>query len=202
MYSRNLNEKKIKNNLEIRKEILIEIIKYIKLKPMFNKLQIFNFENYEIEKNDKYIYNCDLYIYLDSNDRVIHQEFHIHDRIPKNLNEDKEQKVMLNIEDCTLNEDGSFIRRTTKKEGYEEIFKNYKGKIGGGLTIVSLIGAICSGIFFPPILPVSLLSMAGGAFLWNKDRVEKEELKKRTEEIMINEKIIDLIKKELEKYKK
>ena len=202
MYSRNLNEKKIKNNLEIRKEILIEIIKYIKLKPMFNKLQIFNFENYEIEKNDKYIYYCYLYIYLDYNNNIIHQEFHIYNRILKTLAIDKEQKVKLNIEDCIVNEKGFIIKRTTKKEGIKEIFNNYKGEIGGGLTIISLIGAICSSIFFPPALPVSLLSMAGGAFLWNKNRLDEEEDKKRTEEMLINEKINELIQNELKIFDK
>ena len=200
MYTRNLNEKKIKNNLDIRKELVEEIIKYIKLSPMFNKLQIFNFENYEIEKNDKYLYNCDLYIYRDSYNKIIHQEFHIHERIPKNLGKDKEHKVQLNTEDCAINEDGIIIKRSTKKEGIKEIFNNYKGEIGGGLTILSLIGAVCSSIFFPPVLPVSLLSMAGGAFIWNKNRVDKEEDRRKTEEIMINEKINELILKELKKF--
>ena len=37
MYTRNENKKKIKNNFEIRKELIEEIIKYIKLSLMFNK---------------------------------------------------------------------------------------------------------------------------------------------------------------------
>ena len=198
--NRNLNEERIKNNLEIRKEIVGEIIKYTKLKPMFNKLQIFNFENYEIEKNDKYLYNCDLFIYLDSNNKIIHQEFHIRDRILKNSEENREQKVKLNIEDCTVNEEGNLIKRTTKKEGIKEIFDNYQGEIGGGLTILSLIGVVCSGFFFTLGIPVSLISMAGGVFLWNQNRVNKEEDKKRTEEILMKEQIIELIKDELKKF--
>jgi len=59
IYSRKLNEEKIKKNLEIRIEMISEISKYIKLKPMFNKLQIFNFENNEIEKNDEFLYDCE-----------------------------------------------------------------------------------------------------------------------------------------------
>ena len=201
IYNRKLNEQKIKNNLEIRKEIISEIIKYIKLNPMFNKLQIFNFKNYEIEKNDKFLYNCDLYLYLDSNDKIIHQEFHIKERIPKNLSKDKEQIVNLNIEDCIVNEEGKIIKRTTKKEGFEELIKNYQGTIGGSITIISIVGII-SGVFLTPLLPISILSAAGGLFLWNKDRIEKEENKKKTEEIMINEKIIDLIRNELNKFPK
>ena len=110
--------------------MISEISKYIKLKPMFNKLQIFNFENYEIEKNDEFLYDCELYIYLDYNDKIIHQEFHIKNRIPKNLGKNKEQTVNLNVEDCTINEQGNIIKRTTKKKGFEEIIKNYQGEIG------------------------------------------------------------------------
>ena len=203
IYNRNLNEQKIKNNLEIRKEIIEEIIKYIELKPMFNKLQIFNFENYEIEKNDKYLYDCDLYIYLDSNNKIIHQEFHIQKRIPKNKGKDKEQKVKLNIEDCTINEEGNLIKRTTKKEGLLEILNDYKGEIIEGLTILSFI-FLCSSIFCQPVLPlpVSFLSTAGGAILTIKNRVDEEEDKRRTEEIMKNEKIIELIKDELKRFNK
>ena len=132
---------------------------------MFNKLQIFNFENLEIEKNDKFLYNCYLYIYLDSNNKIVHQEFHIKNRIQKSLGINKQQKIELNIEDCTVNEEGNLIKRTTKKEGYE-IFKNYKGEIGGGITILSLVGGICSAIFFPAVFPVSIFTLAGGAILW------------------------------------
>ena len=202
IYSRNLNEKKIMNNLEIRKELIVEINKYIKLSPMFNKLQIFNFENYEIKKNDKYVYNCDLYIYLDANNKIIHQKFQVHNRIPKDLGKVTEQKVQLNIEDCYVNEDGIIVKRITKKEGIKEIFNSYKGEIGGGITILSLIGFICSSIFFPPVLPVSLLSMAGGTFLYYKNSVDKEEDRRKTEEIIINEKINELILNELKKFDK
>ena len=158
--------------------MISEISKYIKLKKMFNKLQIFNFENYEIEKNDEFMYDCELYIYLYSNDKIIHQEFHIKNRIRKNLGKNKEQTVNLNVEDCTINEQGNIIKRTTKKEGFEELIKNYQVEIGGGITIISIVGII-SGAFFPPILPVSLLSAMGGIFLWNKNRLEKEENKKK-----------------------
>jgi len=196
-----LNEEKIKSNLEVRKEILAEIIKYSKLNPMFSKLQIFNFENYEMEQNDRFLYNCDLYIYLDSNDKIIHQEFHILKRIPKNSGIiNKEQKVHLDIEHCEMDKEGNLIKKTTRKEGIKEILNNYKSEITGGLTILSLIGSVVSGLFFPPILPVSLASMVGGAFLWNKNRVEKEEDRRRTEQIMMNQKILELVKEELNKF--
>jgi len=201
VFARNLNEKRVKNNLKVRKEILEEIIKYTKLNPMFNKLEIFNFENFEIEQNSQFLYNCDLYIYLDYKGKIIHQEFHILKRIPKNKNIiNKEQKVQLNTEMCEMDEEGNLIKRTTKKEGIEEIFNNYKGEIGGSLTVISLVGAIISGFFFLPALPISLTSMAGGIFLWNKNRVEKKEEQRRTEQIMMEKKIIELIKLELNNF--
>ena len=204
VFTRNLNEKKAKSNLETRKELISEILKYIKLKPMFSKLQIFNFKNYEMEKNDNFLYDCDLYIYLDTNDKIIHQEFQILKRIPKNNSDiiPKEQKVHLNIEDCKMDEEGNLIKITTKKEGIEEIFKNYKGEIGGGITILSLIGSVISGFIFPPILFVSVPSMFGGAFLWNKNRIEKEEERIKAERIMMNQKIMELVKNEIDKFNK
>jgi len=195
IYSRAKNEKQINNNILIKKEIIQEISKYIKLKPMFSKLQIIHFEKYEIQKNDKYLYDCDFYTYLDSNGKVVHKEFNIKKKYPKTKEFEKNQKVLLNIEDCKLNENGILVKRTTKKEGIEEIFQNYKGQLGGGITILSLIGAICSGIFFLPALPISLLSMAGGTMMWNNDRIEKNK-KKKNDEIILKEKIDGLLAKQ------
>jgi GTP-binding protein EngB required for normal cell division len=201
IYNKRLNDKKIKNNLEIRKELISKIFIYIKLTPMFNRLQIFTFENYEFEENDKYLYNCDLYIYLDFSNNIIHQEFHINNRIEKKLGIDKKQNIKINIVDCDSNEEGQLFKKTTKKEGFEEIFNNYKGEIGRGLTILSLICIVCSSIFCLSTLPAPILSLLGGAILWNKNKTEKEEERKRIEEIIIKEKIIELIKNELNKYK-
>ena len=83
-----------------------------------------------------------VFLYLDFNDNIIHQEFHIKNRIPKNLGKNKEQIVNLNVEDCTVNEKGNIIKRTTKKEDFEEIIRNYQGEIGGDITIITIIGII------------------------------------------------------------
>ena len=203
IFSRYLNEKKIKNNLEVRKELISEIIKYSKLDSMFTKLQIFNFENYEIEESDKYFYNCDLYIYLDPNDKIIKQKFNILKRIPKNSSGliKQEQKISLNIENCEMDDEGNLIKKTTKKEGIEEILKNYQGEIGGGLTILSLVGVVCSA-FFLPVLSLPFLSVAGGgAFLWYKNKKDKEEDKRKVAQIMLEQNLYELIKEELSKFK-
>ena len=196
IYSKAKNEKQINNNLLIKKEIIQEISQFIKFKPMFSKLQIIQFEKYEIQKNDKYLYDCDFYLYLDSNGKVIHKEFNIKKKYPKSKEIENKQKVILNIEDCKLNENGILIKRTTKKEGIEEIFQNYKGQLGGGITVLSLIGAICSGLFFLPALPISLLSMVGGTMLWNNNRIEKNKNKKKGDEIILKEKIDELLAKQ------
>ena len=196
IYSKAKNEKQINNNVLIKNEIIQEISQFIKLKPMFSKLQIIQFEKYEIQKNDKYLYDCDFYIYLDSNEKVVHKEFNIKKKYPKTKEIEKNQKVLLNIEDCKLNENGILIKRTTKKEGIEEIFQNYKGQLGGGITVLSLIGAICSGIFFLPALPISLISMVGGTMMWNNDRIEKNKKKKESDEIILKEKLDDLLAKQ------
>lgn len=95
------------------------------------------------------------------------------------MGKNKEQTVNLNVEDWIINEQRNIIKRTTKKEGFEEIIKNYQGEIGGGITIISIIGII-SGAFFPPILPSFFIICNGRNIFMNKNRFEKEENKKKT----------------------
>ena len=44
---------------------------------MFSKIQIFYFEKYEIKENDNSLYDCNLQIYLDSNNNIIYKDFKI-----------------------------------------------------------------------------------------------------------------------------
>lgn len=201
MYNRNLNKLKINNNSEIRNEMIEEIIQYTKLNPMFNKLEIINFENFDIEKNGNYVYNCDLYIYFDSNNNIVHKEFNILNAIPKHLAMDKEENITFNIEDIFLNEEGNFVKRTTKKEGLLKIISDYKGEIGEGVTLISIIGIVVSIAYLPIAVPLCLLGMVGGSILREENIDDKKEKQKRKEEIMKNQEIIDLIKKELKKFK-
>ena len=89
IYYRAKNEKQINNN------IIQKISKFIKLKSMFSKLQIIHFEKYEIQKNDKYLYDYDFYIYLDSNEKVVHKEFNIKKNIKKQKKLKKIKKFYL-----------------------------------------------------------------------------------------------------------
>ena len=200
VYSRIKNEKQIKNNKSIRNSLILEISKYIKLNPMFNKLQMFHFEKYEIEENDEYLYDCDLIIYLDANDNVINREINIINKYPKHSYSKNDQKIEYNIQKCEIDKDGILINVNNKKEGYKEIFKNTKYKVGGAMTIVSIIGIIFSGIFFPPTIPVCITTLFGGLFIMKKssDEQNKIEQQKINEIIEFNE-INENIKKELEK---
>ena len=80
------------------------------------------------------------------------------------------QKIKMEIENCVVNENGNLVKKSSKKEGgLKEIFKNCKGKIGKGLTVVSLIGVICSSIFFFPTLPLCVATLAGGGYMMKDD---------------------------------
>ena len=52
---------------------------------MLINLQIFNFEKYEIKSGD-FLYDWDFYRYLDTNDKVVHQEFKITKKYPNKRN--------------------------------------------------------------------------------------------------------------------
>ena len=170
IYSKAKNEKQIKNNLLIRNDIVNNLIEFTKLTPMFSKIQIFNFEKCLIKKDDKYLYDCEFHVYLDANNKPVYQEFKKtkqYDITKENL---KNQKIKMEIENCVVNENGNLVKKSSKKEGgLKEIFKNCKGKIGKGLTVVSLIGAICSSIFFLPTLPLCVATLAGGGFMMKDD---------------------------------
>ena len=194
------NQKQKKNNELIRKDLILEISKYIELKPMFSKLQIFHFENYEIKENDKYIYDCDLIIYLDANDNVINKDLNIINKHLKNFDFKKEQKIEYDINKCEINEEGYLINVNTKKEGYKEIFKNTKFKIGGAMTIFSIIGIIFSGIFFLPCVPVCITTLVGGVYIIkNTSEEEKKNEQEKINEIIENNNINEEVKKEFEK---
>ena len=192
IYSKPNSKKKKESNNIIRKELIFEISNYIKFKPMFSKLQIFNFEKYEIKKDDKFLYDCDLYIYLDANDKIVHQEFKINKKYPRTKEIENKQKIRLNIEESELNKDGALVKKSTIKDSLKEIFENYEGELGKGMTILSLIGAICSNMVFPTI-PLAM----GGVYLWKKSKDKKEKNKKKIDDIMKKEKIDDLLQSQI-----
>ena len=199
IYSKVKNNKQIKNNDSIRIQIIETILEYTKLNPMFSKLQIFHFEKYEIDLNDEYLYDCDLTIYLDSNDYVINKDFTILKRYPKNKDYSKNDQIIIyNSQKCEIDSDGNLINISNKKEGLNDIFQDSKSKIGGAITICSILGLICSGLFFYPTIPICLATLFGGVFMIKKSATDQEKIEKdKIMEIMENQKINEEIKTQI-----
>jgi len=197
IYSKIKNEKQAKMNDSIRKELILSMSQYLKLTPMFNQLQIFNFEKYEIDLNDEYLYDCDLTIYLDSNNKIINQKLNIREKYRK-LDYDKNgQKITFNSQKCIIDENGHLKIINEKKEGIENIFPDFKSKIGGAVTVCSFIGLLFS-ISFPVTFPICLITLAGGVITLKISRDQKNKIEQeKIEEIIENQKINEIIKNEL-----
>ena len=199
IYSKIKNDKQIKNNDNIREELISCISKYLNLEPMFNKLEIFNFEKYEIDINDLYLYDCNLILYLDSNNNIINRKFKIIRKYDKTNHNINDQKVTYNLQKCEFEENGNLINVNTKKEGLEKILPDFKSKIGGAITFCSIVGLIAFGIFLPYAFPICLITLAGGIIIIKKSRDEQKKIEEdQIKEIIEAEKIIEKIKKELE----
>ena len=110
----------------------------------------------------------------------------------------KEKKINLNIEGCEINEEGNLVKKSTKKGILMEFFNNYKGE---GLTILSLIGSILTGIFCFPALPVCLIPLVGGVFLIQQKNEKQEKKKKEIHYYMLDKNIIEIIRNKLYKNK-
>ena len=201
IYSKAKKDKQLKNNESIRNSLINEIYEYTKLNPMFNNLQIFHFEKYEINENDEYIYDCDLIIYLDANNNVINKDFNIIKKYPKSMFTIIEPKILYNIQRCEINEQGNLIKSNMRKEGEEEIFGNIKYKLGSSVTILSFIGIICSGFFFPAIIPVCITTFIGGIVIMKKAEKEQEKDEQdKINEIIEKNKIKEELRKEVNNY--
>ena len=198
-YSKIKNNKQKENNDKNRNEIIYEISNFVKLKPMFSKLEIFNFKKYEIDVNDNYLYDCNLILYLDSCDNIIYQQFELLNKYPKNESNVNNRKIELNIENCEIM-GGKIVKRNTKKEGLKEIFKYKEGLVGGVITVGSIVACI--------LLPHALLGVLfiPSAILINKSYIDYREDKNNEEEkmndLLEKQKINDLINQELKRLSK
>ena len=190
-YSRAKKKIQIDNNIKIRNMIIEDIRKYSEFTPMFTKVQIYNFEKYELQLNDKNLYDCDFYVYLDANNKVVHEEFKILKTYPKNNDLIREKKVNLNFENCEINEQGNLVKKTSKKETFMNLLDKYKGE---GLSVISVIGSILSGIFFLPTLPICLATLVGGTYLIQDKEDKKNNNSIKSDKVILDKKIIDDIK--------
>lgn len=72
--------------------------------------------------------------------------------------------------------------------------------MGGAVTIISIIGMIFSGLFFPFTIPVCITGIFGGVIIIKKSVSEQERNEQeKINEIIEKENINEKIKKEFEK---
>ena len=121
IYSNPKNENHLKNNEIIRQKLMYEIMKLIKSEPMFTKIYILHIYNYEINKNDDNIYNCDLYLYCDANDKIINKNLVKTKKTKKYNGFENGQKIILNTYISEINKNRNLILKENKEETYSKI---------------------------------------------------------------------------------
>ena len=164
IYSKPKNQKQNENNLNIRKDLLKDFLEYAQKSPMFTKLKIYNLQKFEMIKNDKFLYDCELYVYLDANGKEVHKDFKVLNKYENNIQHLKEQKVNEKDENCEINEEGKLVRRSKKKEGINSIFNIFNKNNGERLTIGSILDFICNSFSYIP-MPVLTEPLYGGVKL-------------------------------------
>ena len=129
---------------------------------MFNKLYIIHFYNYNIDDKDNNIYDCDLYLFLDVNDKVINKNFVKIKDIPKYENYKKDQRIILDTHCCEINENGNLIIKNHKEDSINKVL-NMLNKInvlrkmntlGNYLSFGSIAALILTALGLP-FLPIS-----------------------------------------------
>ena len=203
VYSKKKNEKQIKNNELIRKDILKEIIKYIQFEPMYNKINIIHFEKYELEENDEFLYDCDYIIFLDFNDRIIHQSLEII-KLYNKKNEDKNNIIELSVINCEKDIEGNLYNKNIEKKGINEILQENAFKyLGNTFTVSSILFTFILSSFH-----CGLGIIPGGIFYFmhylnskKKNDEKQKQNKKRVEELDILDFIRNEIKKQISKQK-
>ena len=164
IFNKEKNETQKKNNQTIRDNILKTINEQIQLPSMFCKVKILYFEKYEIEKDDKFLYDCNCYIFLDLNDNVVHTEYKILNKYPKNPNLEGNGNIRLNEENFIIDSKGNIQKITKENNAIIDFIKKYKGE---GLTCISIISFI-AGFIFPPFFIITVPSLIGGVVFLKK----------------------------------
>ena len=195
IYSNPKKENHFKNNEIIRQNLINEIVKLIKYEPMFTKLCILHIYNYEINENDDNIYNCDLYLYYDANDKIINTNFVKLKTMKKYKGYKNDQNIILNTQICEIKKNGNLSLKKNEEEIFSKILNSKIIELGGKqITIGNILSLtrvpLLSSSFVGPI--ASNIS----SFISNANsKVEKEEqIKNIAKEINIGK----LIKEGLE----
>ena len=194
IFSKAKNKKQLEKNSEVRKELINEIVKYNKFTPMFSKLQIFSFEKYQLVPGENKLYDLDFYIYLDANNNPVYEKHKINKTYEKTKDLLKEQKINVNIEGCEFDEEGNLLKKSTKKDFLMEVFDNYKGE---GLTAISILGSIFTGIFCLPALPVCLIQLVGGLDFMKQKNEKENKKKQEINNFLLENNMIEMIRAKL-----
>ena len=109
-----------------------------------------NIYNYEINENDDNIYNCDLYLYYNVNDKIINKNLEKIKTIKKYIGFENDQKIILNTQICEINKNGNLSLKKNKEETYSKILSFLRinpktiGLEGKHLTFSAIIEMILS----------------------------------------------------------
>lgn len=196
-HSRVKNEKQGKENGIYKKQILEKIYAYSQMEPMFNKFCIFKFKNVEVRKYKGYLFDSNLEIFLDKDNKIINKKFKML-KIKMNENTEEKNQVEFNLVDCEVNNSGNLSQKKVIKKGSLSDFK--LSIAGGSLILLSFVG----GIFIPVIGFYGLLGIFGGfgMICKNLNTVEDKNriMEQRKEEITNELNIEKLIEDEIIKY--
>ena len=186
IYSKHKNEKQIKNNENIKNDIILDISKFCGLPPLYNKLESFQFEKYKIDEKDENIYDFIFMRYLDFNDNIIYEDLIDIKKYSKKNYSQKNSKIKYYTENCTISKEGNLCNKKIH-------LKDKKSYLGIGLSTLSIV----SGIAFPSSSLISCITGVIGIYLIKKTKdekkKEKEEINEKIKEIKNNEKIYEKI---------
>ena len=194
IFSRPKNERQIKNNKEVRNQLMLEIEKYIDLSPMFNKIQVLHLRQYEPKLNSKYNYDCDVTLYLDINENIINKNINI---LNTNSNNNKKESLMyIDFEECIMDQEGNLVK---KGSGNESFINKYK--IGPSMAVISILGGIVSAWWVLwPALSICAIGLIASYIInkssKNRNNNETEIIKQIIEKQNINEEILKKIEDE------
>ena len=200
IHSKVKNEKHKKDNEIFRKQLLEKIINYTKLDPMYNKFCVFKFSNVKMKKYKGNLFDCELEIFLDKDNKILNKKFKMVKIQMFNENCQELNQVEINMVDCEVDTSGNLSTKNIIKKGSLSDFK--LSFAGGGLVLLSFVG----GVFVPFIGLYGLFGVLGGfgMIYKNVNNVEnKNKIMEEKKERIINELDIEhLIADEIINYMK
>ena len=173
-------------------------MKLIKYEPMFTKLCILHIYNYEINENDDNIYNCDLYLYYDANDKIINTNFVKIKTMKKYKGYKNDQNIILNAQICEIKKNGNLSLKKIQEEILSKILSSKIIELGGKKITIGNILSLIRVPLIPSSLVGSIASNISSLISNVNSKVEKEEQIKNKDIIDKEIDIDKLIKEGLE----